>query len=266
MFFFAVGADGYLSRKIGGAGKGPGEFTHLLGIQYNGSHVFIKDTDRVQVFTNKFEYVSSFSSSILTIYSFSVSPDYVFLQCADKDWLVCARSTSPPHDWISSIKLLPVLNLPDRSGENVTMLTASPDGNRIAVAYTGLPYIFVYDNKFKHLRTIRFEGRIVRDFNPIAGPPEGAPGGMGPGTNMFIFMMKFINSRYLIARTPGNSNYVFDLSENDYKLVRKIILRPINDAEERKDVVAADFLLHKDYLYVSSAWEEYVYGYAFELE
>ena len=39
----------------------------------------------------------------------------------------------------------------------------------------------------------------------------------------------------------------------------------MNDTEERKDIVAADYLLHGDHLYVSSIWEEYVYGYEFEL-
>ncbi|MCY3629495.1 MAG: hypothetical protein OXI05_10945 [Bacteroidota bacterium] len=264
---FAVGTDGYLSRKIGGPGKGPGEFTDLAGLQYNGSHVFTKDEGRVQVFTDKFEYVNSFPSSSMMYRRFSVSPDYIFLRCLGDNWLVCARSTSPPYDWIPSIELLPVLALSDRSGENFNEVTVTPEGDRIAMAYSGLPYIFVYDDQFRHLRTIRFEGKDVRNFNPIVGPPDGLPAGSTePGTRGFISTLKFINSRYLVVRVVPRTNYIFDLFENDYELARKIILRPFNDAEERKDVPAADFLLHGDHLYVSSPWEEYVYGYEFDLE
>ena len=60
---FAVGNDGYLSRKIGAQGKAPGEFNYTMGIDYNGSHIFVKELDRVQMFTEKFEYVGSFFNS-----------------------------------------------------------------------------------------------------------------------------------------------------------------------------------------------------------
>ena len=266
---FAVGVDGYLSRKIGKPGKGPGEFAYaaFLGeLKYNGSHVFVKDRDRIQVFTSKFEYVHSFFNLAGTYRRFSVSPDYIFLGCSGKDWLVCTRSTSPPYDWIQSIVLLPVLDLPGQSGENHYLVTVSPDGERIAVAYGGLPYIFVYDDQFIHLQTIRFEGRDVRNFKSIVGPPDGVPAGsIEPGTRLFILTIKFVNSQYLIATVP-KGNYVLDLSENDYKLARKIVFGPVDDTEEREGIYPADFLLHKDHLYVSSPWEEYVYGYEFDLE
>ena len=259
---FAIGADGHLNRKIGNPGKGPGEFTNLAGLQYNGSHIFVRESERVQVLTAKFEYVGSFLSSSPLQESFSVSPNYVFVQCAGDDWLVCARSTSPPYDWTPAIELLPVLNLPDRSGENFHEVTVSPEGDRIAVAYSGLPYIFIYDDEFRHLRTIRFEGSGVRDFKPV-GLPSGAPAGVEPGSFSFIATIKFINSRFLVARAPTIDHYVFDLSGNDYSLARKIVFHPPDDM---KGISAADFLLHGDHLYVSSRWEEYVYGYEFDLE
>ncbi|MXW31494.1 MAG: hypothetical protein F4100_05545 [Rhodothermaceae bacterium] len=257
-----VGVDGYLNRKIGNPGKGPGEFEFLTGLQYNGSHIFVRESERVQVLTAKFEYVGSFLSSAPLQESFSVSPNYVFVQCAGDDWLVCARSTSPPYDWTPAIELLPVLNLPDRSGENFHEVTVSPEGDRIAVAYSGLPYIFIYDDEFRHLRTIRFEGSGVRDFKPV-GLPSGAPAGVEPGSFSFIATIKFINSRFLVARAPTIDHYVFDLSGNDYSLARKIVFHPPDDM---KGISAADFLLHGDHLYVSSRWEEYVYGYEFDLE
>lgn len=117
---FAVGADGYLNRKIGRQGQGPGEFTAVVGLQHSSSHVFVKEAERVQVFTETFEYVASFFSLDYLEERFSVSPDYMFLQCPgnplENDWIVCARSTSPPYNWIPDIELLPRLDLPNQGG------------------------------------------------------------------------------------------------------------------------------------------------------
>ncbi len=147
-------------------------------------------------------------------------------------WLICARSTSPPHDWIPDIELLPTLDLPNQSGENANVVTVTPDGGRIALAYRGLPYIFVYDDQFRHLRTIRFEGKHVQNFQPSGFP--GAAGIELPArteafTRSFIRTIKFINSRYLIAdvsKSGGGSDYIFDVSEDDYRLAKKSFSGP----------------------------------------
>ena len=273
----AIGVDGYISRQIGGQGQGPGEFNSpITGLQYSAPHVFVRHTGHVHVFTKTFEYVDSFFSLDYVVDRFSVSPDYVFLECpSDRQetaWIVCARSTSPPHHWIPDIKLIPRLDLPNQSGENSSQVTVTPGGNRIALAYNGLPYIFVYDDQFRHLRTIRFEGTEVQNFQPSGFPGASGvelPAGAEAFTQYFILTMKFLNSRYLIVRVSkggGGGDYIFDLSEDDYRLAKKIVFRPLNDTEERQDIVAKDFLLHGEHLYVSSQWHEYVYGYVFSLE
>lgn len=73
---FAVGTDGYLSRKIGGPGEGPGEFTNLWKIQYNGLHVFVYNQGRIQILTEDFDYVDTFPHFI-GWRKFAVSPDYM---------------------------------------------------------------------------------------------------------------------------------------------------------------------------------------------
>ena len=273
---FAVGAGGYLNRKIGRQGQGPGEFTAVIGLQHSSSYIFVKEAERVQVFTETFEYVDSFYSVDFLMRRFSVSPDYTFLQCPgdylENDWIICARSTSPPHDWIPDIELLPTLDLPNQSGENGSVVTITPDGERIALAYLGLPYIFVYDDQFRHLRTIRFEGKQVQNFQPSGFPGAAGidlPHGVEGFTQAFIRTIKFINPRYLIAAVSkggGRGDYIFDVSENDYRLAKKINFRPMNDPEERGDIHADDYLLQGEHLYVSSQWHEYVYGYPFNLE
>ncbi len=261
---FAVGPDGYLGRKIGTPGVAPGEFTDLWGIHHNGSNIFAFDSGRIQVFTETMEYIDSFSYSSWWR-EFAVSSDYILLECPGGDWLVCTRGASAPYVWNESGKFLPVLDMPDLGGENSYVASISPDGNRIAIGYHWLPYIFIYDNKFRHLQTIRFEGEDVRNFEAIGIPGEAPPEVVEPGTFSFIGTITFINSRYLVARVHRIDNYIFDLSGEDYELARKMIFRPINDPEERKNVAAKDFLLHRGYLYVASPWEEYVYGYEFDL-
>ena len=233
---FAVGADGYLNRKIGRQGQGPGEFTAIIGLQRSSSHVFVKEAERLQVLTEKFEYVDSFFSLDFLMGRFSASPDYVLLQCPadpqENDWIVCARSASTPYNWISSTKLVPRLDLPNQSGENSNVVTVTPDGGRIALAYLGLPYIFVYDDQFRHLRTIRFEGKQVQNFQPSGFPGAAGielPDGVEGFTQAFIRTIKFINSRYLIAAVSkggGRGDYIFDVSEDDYRLAKKSFSTP----------------------------------------
>lgn len=265
--FFAVGNDEYLSRKIGAQGEAPGEFNYTVGVDYNGSQIFVKELGRIQIFTETFEYVGSFfnTGTGMRHHRIAASPDYIFLECIGVDWLVCPYSTSPPHAWAEPAKLLPVLDLPDRSAENSNLITVSPEGDRIAVAYRGLPYLFVYDGQFRHLKTIRFEGSSVRSFNPIAAPPGGSPAGMEPGIRVFTRTIRFLNSRYLIAYAgpERHDTYIFDLSGDDYRMAAKMIFHPISDT---KTISPGDFLLHGDHLYVSSKFEEYVYGYPFDLE
>ena len=261
---FAVGPDGYLGRKIGTPGVAPGEFTDLWGIHHNGSNIFAFDSGRIQVFTETMEYIDSFSYSSWWR-EFAVSSDYILLECPGGDWLVCTRGASTPYAWNESGKFLPVLDLSDRTGEENHLITISPNGNRIAVAYCGLPYIFIYDDQFRHLQTIRFEGENVRNFEPVGIPGGAPPEVVEPGTFAFITNISFLNSRYLVARAHKSDHYIFDVSEGEYQLKRKMIFRPINDPEERRDVAAQDFLLHRGYLYMASPWEEYVYGYEFDL-
>ncbi len=252
-YVFAVGADGYLRRKIGRQGQGPGEFYNWVkGLQYSNSHVFVHEYGRVQVFTETFEHVTSFPSLDYLSSRFSVSPEYAFLQCpgaasmeSESAWIVCARNASPPYDWAPEIKLLPSLDLPNQGGENGNVVTVTPRGDRIALAYKELPYIFVYDGQLRHLRTIRFEGKQVRDFQPSGFPGEAGvelPAGTQALTKSFILTIKFIDSRHLVARIP-KGNYIFDLSDDDYQRKEKIIFRPMNDPEEREDIFAEGFLL-----------------------
>ncbi len=130
------------------------------------------------------------------------------------------------------------------------------------MAYMGLPYIFIYDDQFRHLKVIRFEGERVRNFSSAVTPPDGSPRRMESGTRSFMTVIEFLNSSYLLVYSKGA--YLLDLSENDYELTAKVIFSTFNDTEKVSS--PADFLLHKEHLYVSSNWEEYVYGYPFNLD
>lgn len=141
----AIGPSGYLQRQIGKRGKGPGEFTNLWEIHYNGSSVFTYEEAKIQVFSEIFDYANSFTDSFrLRLGGIAVSPAFMLMQCPTKsNQLICARSTSPPYAWLEYKQLLPVLELPDRSGENSYNVAISPRGNQIVVGYKGLPYIFI---------------------------------------------------------------------------------------------------------------------------
>lgn len=261
----AIGPDGYLQRQIGRQGKGPGEFTNLWEIHYNGSNAFTYEDAKIQVFSEIFDYANSFTDSFrFRLGGIAVSPAFMLMQCpTESDQLICARSNSPPYAWLKYKQLLPALELPDRSGENSYNVAISPHGNRIAVGYKGLPYIFIYDDRFAHLHTIRFEGKDVRDFEPTVGAT--VPGVQEPGTRVFISRVKFLDNSYLAARVYGTGTYVINVSDNEYQLEGKFAFRPVNDSQNRKIIHPSDMILHRDHLYVASPFAEYVYGYDFEL-
>ena len=261
----AIGPSRYLQRQIGRKGKGPGEFTNLWEMHYNGSNVFTYEEAKIQVFSELFDYVNSFTGSFkFRLGGIAVSPALILMQCpTESNQLVCARSTSPPYAWLQSKQLLPVLDLPDRSGENSYNVAVSPRGNRIAVGYRGLPYVFIYDDQFVHLHTLRFEGKDVRDFEPTVGAP--VPGVQESGTNVFMSRIKFLDNNYLAARVFGTGTYLINVSDNGYQLEGKFTFRTVTDSQNEKIIHPSDMILHRDHLYVISPFAEYVYGYDFEL-
>lgn len=131
------------------------------------------------------------------------------------DWVLCSCSASFPCSQIESRKLLPALNLPNLGVQDSYHLTISPGGNRIAAGFHWLPYIFIYDDQFSHLGTVRFEGENVRNFVPAGIPGVATAQVINPGTFSYITNITFINDhRYLIARAHKSGHYIFNLSED----------------------------------------------------
>ena len=259
----AVRPDGYLQRQIGHGGEGPVEFDGLHEIHYNGSFVFAHERGhRIQVLTDRFEFVKSILIPQFGFLNTAVTSAHLYVPCPrDSYWLVCIRSASSPFDWREE-GLLPVLDLPDRSGEEAYVMAVSPDGSLTAAGYAGFPFIFVYDSNFEHVRTIRFDGDFVRDFEPVI-TMSGAP---GAGTRIFFDGVFFLGNEHLAAVTrPGT--YIISVSSNDYRHVKTIKFKLPGGSGDSSDksIRVDDLLLHGDHLYVTSLFEEYVYRYPFKL-
>ncbi|MCY4234369.1 MAG: hypothetical protein OXE59_11615 [Bacteroidetes bacterium] len=70
-----------------------------------------------------------------------------------------------------SIKLLPVQDIPD-DREKYQRSNFNSRRRLNHRNYKNLPYIFVYDDHFRHLHTILFEGSDVRKLKPVGIPSE----------------------------------------------------------------------------------------------
>lgn len=259
----ATGPDGYLARQIGRNGEGPVEFSGLHGIHYNGSFIFTHEMGhRIQVLTERFEFVRSIPVPRFGFLNAAVTAAHLFVPCSrESEWLVCIRGASPPYS-ARKRGLLAALDIPYRSGEEAYVLAASADGSLTAAAYAGFPFIFVYDSDFRHIRTIRFDGDFAREFEPTIGTP-GAP---GAGTRIFLDGVFFLGNRHLAAVTlPGT--YILSVSGPDYRHVKTIRFHRQGGSEDSPDkrIRVDDLLLHKSRLYVTSMFEEYVYGYPFAM-
>ena len=134
---WAVSLDGKLRRRIGGKGEGPGEFSFLKDIDYNGRYVFAHDGGnyRVQALTDKFEYAESFQLPE-GLPEIAVTSKDLFVPCrGGMEWLICIRDASPPFD-LRQNGLLRSLNLSPLS-YNFYRIAAAPSGELTFAGYRG---------------------------------------------------------------------------------------------------------------------------------
>ena len=122
---YASGFDGVLMRRIGRAGKGPGEFDQLSDLVYNGTYFVVGEASRIQVLSQDFEYIASLppqKSELLPGTGLVATENYIYTSCRrDSEYRVCPRSAEPPlqeeDPFLQSIGITspPMMGLPSVS-------------------------------------------------------------------------------------------------------------------------------------------------------
>ncbi|NGP90269.1 6-bladed beta-propeller [Fodinibius halophilus] len=178
---WAIDRQGKISRRIGRSGRGPGEFGDISGIMKNSDHIFTVDISnaRIQMFDLNFNLQTIFNHVIsgnpfTSGKMMSVTDSLLFLSegINDFDQLITVYQAAPPFDSLTSFhpRLIPPGMQP--AAYNYVSIETNSRGD-IAVTYTGLPYIFLYDNDYE-LQHVVYVGLPKEDLpdNPPIKPVD----------------------------------------------------------------------------------------------
>jgi hypothetical protein len=155
-------------KTIGQQGRGPSDFNKPVLVEKGADHLFIfeANNDRIQVIDRDLKSVATFDAPGFG--GFNVNKQYILVPWPDlfsiDGKVVNVFQNSRDFKRIDR-SLLPVITNPGTGspGDNVTAIATSA-AQQFYIYYYGLPFIFVYDEKLNHKRTIEITGEIIRDF------------------------------------------------------------------------------------------------------
>ncbi|GAA5521082.1 6-bladed beta-propeller [Aliifodinibius salicampi] len=175
---WVIDQKGTICRKIGRSGHGPGEYGDLGGLMKNRKHVFTADisNSRIQKFDQKINLQTTFNhvvygNAFTTDKLMSATDSLLYLSTgamSQTEDLISFYQTAPSFDSLGTFhpRLIPGGMQPG-AYNNYSMDTNSR--GEVAVSYTGLPYIFLYDSahQLQHAIYVRFPEKDLPDNPPV---------------------------------------------------------------------------------------------------
>lgn len=261
--------DGKIEEKIGRRGKGPGEFGMIAGLYKNSDKIFTADASNMQLstFNNAFNVVSSFQHRIVGNNltgnnSIAVSDELLFVPANDEisDKLIEVRKESTPFDSVGTFvpRIIPPGKQPKSYNNYVADVSSSGEA---VVAYTGLPYIFLFDSQQHLQRVIYLELPTDRlPDNPSASPVEKdqAMGVKGLVTKLHLTaegMLYFDVGKYLYQLSPSPDKTSYNL--------KKVRFFTFSDSQKRKEnpigINATTMAINDDTIYLGSIYKKLIY-------
>lgn len=161
---------------IGQEGRGPGDLNKPTEIRINSKNIFVYETGnaRIQIFNKNFEPISEIAFRILFsggITSFDVNENSLFapfslLSGGENVIQVYEFADDEPFNRVFGfMPKLTMINVKEENlGVNLTKIRADLKKELLYISYHGLPYIFIFDNDLKHIKTLKLTGDYVEDF------------------------------------------------------------------------------------------------------
>lgn len=167
--------------RIGGEGRGPGEFIQPFEIMSDGENLYIHDTSlmRISVFDSDFRFVESFPfESIMgspndvkavmngdfLVYENGFSSG--LFSATGNETMLEVAAISKPDSVLHHLMPRVVPSGMQPGAHNRFNFTLSRD-HRLAALYNGLPFLFLFD-RFEHHHTVQF---LSEDFEKLDNPP-----------------------------------------------------------------------------------------------
>lgn len=279
---WAIDQKGTIYRKIGRTGRGPGEYGDLGGLMKNRNHVFTADisNSRIQKFDQKFNLQTTFNhvvygNAFTTDNLMSVTESLLYLSTGamnQTEDLISFYQVAPPFDSLGTFhpRLIPGGMQPG-AYNNYSMDTNSR--GEVAVSYTGLPYIFLYNNshQLQHVVFVKFPDKDLPDnppLEPVDKPARTASEAIGVKG---LIGKPFLTENGDLYFSHGSKLYhlSYHSDENEYQAewVKFFTYSDPKIREERPyGINVSNFIINQDenQVYFGSIFEEYIYR--FDLE
>jgi hypothetical protein len=248
--------EGNILHKLGRRGSGPGEYKAIGMIIRNREYIFVADVKRaeLQVFRPDYEYVTSIRNRSVGFWpNIAVNDSMLLMEAPIKDGinLIQSRNAYPP--WEEGKSFFPQL-IPEGYQPQTynSYLVSMNNQGQIVVCYTGLPYLFLYDDQLNHTATIAMDSD---HFSSLQNTPVIPKPSMQRAKMRWFFLsldlqengdIYFSTSHHLYRLSPSG--------EQTYKIADKVSFRHKGEAK-----AVSDYLMTDDYMYIVSAAMEYIY-------
>jgi len=192
----ALSKQGVPVRRVGRSGRGPGEFEMPIAVGTDGEHLYVYDygLKRLTLFDRDFNVHKTVPLDKIAFNQHQVSINSSYLVFQNQD----ASSMHAPEPERGMIDIRPV-DQPDSSITHIisrivppgmqpsvhnNMMTSLNNHNNLLTAFSGLPYLFLYNDDFTPSHTIALEAAhfdtldnpSLRPFPPVGNDGVGARG------------------------------------------------------------------------------------------
>lgn len=277
---WVIDEQGNICRQVGRPGKGPGEFGQLSGLIRNNNFIYTTDISnaRIQKFNSALELQDSFNRVIYGTglqgsQKISVTDSLLYLSAGSHnpvDELITVHQAVSPFDSLTSFhpRLIPQGMQP--GAYNSYSIDTNSSG-KVAVTYTGLPYIFLYgpSQQLQHVVYVRFPKEDLPENPPVEPVDKQAhTASEAIGVKGLIGKPFLADNGSLYVSHGAKLYYIrYFADENTYG-VEWVKFFTYADPEIREDrshgITISNFLIEEDSnnIYFGSIFEEYIYHFS----
>jgi hypothetical protein len=257
-------------RKIGNKGKAPGEFGELLNIIHNSHNIFTLDMSnaRIQIYNLHLKLLTSFIyrvvGNVLMGKNVAVTDSLLYLPRGPEfKNLIEKRRATPPYDSLGTFwpRLIP---LGDQPGGFNDLYDDTNIHGLLAIAYAGLPYIFILNKNQKIKNIIYIKSSHYE--NPSPKPIHKDAHTMSDAVEVHDFIHNlFIRNNGSLYFFIGKNFYIisYNPTKRTYKL-NKVIHFTYGNSNFSKivkhDIASASSMnISRDTLYFGTLFNKYIF-------
>ncbi len=216
---------GQIIRRVGRAGKGPGEFLEPYHIASNGEFFFIYDfgNARVQIFTTTFKYTYSIPAAFPMFGTTIAANRRLLLIHGSLDHPDLVKAYVPREPFTQVGSFFQRQTSVDRSSGGKTMVKFAVNGKGdICVGYFGSPNLYLYDSSFTYIAEIQFRGKPVDDYlKPL---PKGLTSPGGNPTKQFINGLALLDDGSILLAVRSDI-FIIAPTTKGFEVKKRLLLR-----------------------------------------